>query len=155
MLDAFVIERTHLTVKRVAEHIRNTSEFEASCMAALITRCWSDAATEAGGAGLRGHVERWPGADGIFIADSMEVHSVDMCVDDVVYYGETAGIVRGCCCQNHRDLTLLVEPLDITRVMSCNSHVVRFTNELAVWPATHVKHAVAWRHVVDELLVLR
>ena len=36
VIDAFVVERLHLRVKHVAEHVRNTSTFERSCLASLI-----------------------------------------------------------------------------------------------------------------------
>ena len=61
LLDCFVIERKHLHVKAVAEHVRNTSVFERSVLAG-VTNVQLQRAKEASEVCLRGRQTQWGAA---------------------------------------------------------------------------------------------
>lgn len=153
VFDAFVIERTHLKVKRVANHVENLRTFEVSVLASLSTAEWNQAAVDRP-TGLLGSVAALPGLDDVWVADRMEVYSTEISVNDVVYNDQEAGYVKACC-SNGLILLAFVEPLVFIQAMSHHSQVVRFSGELVVWPATSLQLAAAWRRVHESLVVLR
>ena len=61
ILDAFIIERIHLTVKKIAEHARNTSRFERSVVSGVLNLQFQHAGAFSQN-GLRGRAVPWPGA---------------------------------------------------------------------------------------------
>ena len=72
VLDAFLIERTHLKVKVIAENIRNTTCFEKSVLSGVLN-CDFRRITEATDiAGLRGASAPLPGYPGVVVADRLE-----------------------------------------------------------------------------------
>ena len=153
VLDAFVIERTHLAVKSVADFAKNTSDFEASVLASLSHKVWS--ADEPVLHGLLGKCALLPGSADVYVADKMQVFGVDICVDDVVCKGDALGTVRGCCL--HRgELVAFVEVLaQISRISDHSGRYVT-VGRLAVWLATELQHALAWRALDEgQLLVIR
>ena len=54
VIDAFIIERTHLVVKGIADNVRNTSCFEQSVLSGVTTRAFENAAVAKAGDGLVG-----------------------------------------------------------------------------------------------------
>ena len=58
IIDAFIVERGHLLVKSVAEHVTNTRDYEASVMAGVLNQQYKLAAESSMGSGLRGPQER-------------------------------------------------------------------------------------------------
>ena len=97
VLDAFAIERSHLRVKAVAEHVQNTASFERSVMASLSTVCWTHAETDVFGNCLLGPTAPLPGIHETWIADLMQVWSVEFTIDDMVsiQVGRPSGLCRG------------------------------------------------------------
>jgi len=70
VVDAFVIERGHLAVKRIAEHVKNTSRFEASVLSGIINKQFSHVKEARIGSCLQGAVTV---VQGISIASQMNV----------------------------------------------------------------------------------
>jgi len=153
VLDAFVIERTHLAVKAVADPIRNTERFEASVMASLSTAVWNRALEPFQG-GLLGPQAPLPGGYGVVVADRIEVYSVEFAVGDVVCKGDATGCIRACCC-HHDELVAFVDVFALVERFSDHSRVCRPTGRLAAWAATELHLALAWRsHGGGTVLVL-
>jgi hypothetical protein len=153
VLDAFVIERTHLAVKAVAEYVRNTTCFEATVLASLSSKIWT--ADEPVVQGLVGRHSALPGSDDAYVADRMEVFGSEVCVDDVVTKGADLGMVRACCL--HRaELVAFVEVLDVRHQRSEHTCECCLAGRLDVWPAIDLQLAIAWRHLENgHLLVVR
>jgi hypothetical protein len=73
VLDAFVIERSHLRVKRIADDVKNTSQFERSVLAGVVNATlnrpadgWSHA--------LTGSVRAV--GDGVYVAKKMHIYGL-------------------------------------------------------------------------------
>ena len=155
LLDAFVVERTHLHVKRVAEHAKNTTNFEKSVPASLLSATSQD--KPIGGEQLLGRTAPWPGAPTIQVADRLEVWGTTVACDDVVVNGGQCGIVRACCL-DRGDLLVLVQPLSEQMAISqhCATYIVAAASDLVAWPATSVRLTLAWRFRPDgSMLVVR
>lgn len=144
MLDAFVIERTHLSVKAVVEHICFTRRFEASACSSLATVSWREAPQLNAAFGLLGATAELPGCPGSFVADRLTVWSVELAVGDVVMSGVEVGIVIACCQADSR-LLVLVKPGDVVERQSDHTWICRFADRLIAWRAPDVRLAVAWR----------
>lgn len=153
VLDAFVIERTHLAVKRVADMVQNTSTFEASVMASLTSEVWHSS-REPGQHGLVGRVAALPGVAAAFVADRMSVYHVEISIGDVVFRGAVGGKVRACC-QDGLVLTAFVDVLAVVDRISDHSSMCAETGRLVVWEATDLTLAVAWRDTAGGILVVR
>lgn len=153
VLDAFVIERTHLRVKGVAEHIRNTTRFEGSTLASLANVMWQNAAELSSCSGLVGRSAPWPGCPGLVVADHMEFFSARVSVDDVVLRGDKAAIVTACCTADG-ELVSIVQQCAFIRRMSEHTHVFRPTDGLEAWPAKEIRLSLAWRRRDDHCLIV-
>ena len=149
LLDAFVIERTHLRVKAVAEPIKNTRAFEASLLASLLTVVFQGR-REGDGDGLVGRTAPWHGAT---VADRMRVWGVPVAVDDVVSVGEQCGQVAACCLDDGH-LMALVQPMTVSLAVSQHCILCRPEGGLAAWPATELRLALAWRSRPDGLVMV-
>ena len=97
----------------------------------------------ADGDGLLGKSDVLLDVPDAWVADSMEVMSVTIAVDDVVVRGTEVGLVKACCIYGGR-LCAFVEPLGFVRLMSEQTHVVECTGRLVVWQAVELCSAVAW-----------
>jgi len=160
VLDAFVIERAHLRVKRVAELVDNTRTFERSVLAGLTTYCaqcldnpdvFSD--------GLRGLQAPLPEDHSIKVADRMVINSLLVEVGDFVFVlcdntgsGHTAEIVA--CLLEEDLLYAVVRPLDLVRQISPTSALWRFTGNLSLCRATNIEQVNAWYFQGEDVVVL-
>lgn len=154
VLDAFVIERAHLAVKRVADPVDRTSSFEASVLASLTSTVMQNA-SEVVPRGLLGPFAPLPGVENAFIADRMEIFSAEISVADVLFRGEAAATVRACCL--HVGVRcVFVDVMAILQRPSEHSIIAACTGRLVVWEATDVRLALAWRPCEDgSLLIVR
>ena len=149
VLDAFVIERTHLRVKAVAEHVRNTVSYERSVMASLATVCWQHAETDEFGNCLLGTTAPLTGIHGAWIADRMQVWSVEFSIDDMVSKsGGQVGSVVACCSFDGR-LFALVRPAVVASRPSDHSVLCRPSGDLEAWPERQLMLSLAWRSEPD------
>lgn len=153
VLDAFVIERTHLNVKRVADPVRRTSTFEASVLSSLCTTAWRQALEDVP-RGLLGPIAPLPGYVDTFVADRIEIFLIEISVGDVVMKGDTAGVVKACCLSAGQRC-LIVDVAVVVRQVAAHSHIAKADGRLVVWDAASVRLALAWCPCEDGLLVLR
>lgn len=156
VLDAFVIERMHLRVKAVAQHVKNTSVYERSVLCSLLTSTLRDHEQPFGKARLVGRTAVLPGhAPTVWVADRMEVFDYELAVDDVVFrLGAPATIVA--CLQQEDDMLVLVRLLSLADTVThhCRCWVHSEVEEL--WDAGEAVHALAWRTKSDgQLLVVQ
>ena len=151
VLDAFVIERTHLRVKAVAEHVQNTVSYERSVMASLATVCWTHAQTDEFGNCLLGPTAPLHGA---WIADRMQVWSVEISIDDMVSKsGGQVGSVVACCSFDGR-LFALVRPAVVASRPSDHSVLCRPSGDLEAWPERQLMVSLAWRSEPDGIILV-
>lgn len=143
VLDAFVIERTHLLVKGVAEHVKNTSRYEMSVLSGV---CNVAIARNRGDFGdrLLGRASEWPGMDGLLVARRMEVISFEVARGDVVLRGDAVGVVVACCSCGG-ELFALVQRTEAVMRETDRSLVVRPLDTVIMWPAPEIRHTLAWR----------
>ncbi len=143
VLDAFIIERTHLTVKGIAEHVKNTHDFERAVMRGVTTMAFQSAATATYGDSLLGKVAVLPGYPSVLVADRMKLFTLQIAIDDVILRGESAGIVIACACEGGVLFAIVETMVRITRE---SSHASAFkpTGVHEVWLASEVEHCIAW-----------
>ena len=79
VLDAFLIERTHLRVKEIAEHVKNTSLFEKSVLSGVINCHFRRVCQASDTAGLRGGIATLPGYPEVLVADRLEFFLLQVC----------------------------------------------------------------------------
>ena len=96
VLDAFVIERQHLLVKNVANHIVNTRVFEASLGASVLTRQLQIAKEYRPGDKLVGKTSRLKDMAGVHIAEALEIYSIEFRANDVASKGPEVDIIVAC-----------------------------------------------------------
>ena len=147
VLDAFVIERTHLRVKAVAEPIKNVRGFERSALASLLTTTLQS--KELPSDGLLGRSAPLPGA-ALFVrvADRLRVWGTEIAFQDVVIRNGSAAWVAACAL-DAGVLTLLVYPLHPTQAVSEHCDMCQLHSELVAWSAADVTLALAWRRRGD------
>jgi hypothetical protein len=144
VLDALVIERTHLAVKSIAQHIKNTSVYERSVLKGMTTVLFQGAGA-GGDCELVGPVSVLPGVEeDVTIADTVRVFAVDVTVNDVVCRGDAAGVVVACAQRSHV-CCLFVAPLVVIKKLTEHSDECQKADRLVLWPAKEVVHALAWR----------
>ena len=148
VLDAFVVERTHLMGKGVADHCKNLSKFEESVLRGLVHTklAQSKAATDV--ATLLGKVERVPGTADTVVADRMWVSQCSMAVGDVVVRSGSVGRIEACLCEAHT-LLVVVEVLAVVARTGAHSLSVRPCGNNEVWPAAGLELVVAWAAKAD------
>ena len=154
VLDAFVIERSHLRVKAVAEHVQNTASFERSVMASLSTVCWTHAETDVFGNCLLGPTAPLPGIHETWIADRMQVWSVEFTIDDMVSKsgGQVGSVVA--CCSSDGLLFAFVRPAVAASRPSDRSVLCRLSGCLEAWPERELRLCLAWRSEPDGSIIV-
>jgi hypothetical protein len=148
ILDAFVIERQHLLVKSVAEHVRNTSKFEVSVLSSLINAQIRTVRELKMGDELMGRTSLLEGMPSVLVANKMAIHSFTVTVDEVVLRGHEAGAVLACA-REGLELFLFVAPMVKLAKVTEQAAKFRRTTTLAVWRAVDVQHCIAWKEDPD------
>jgi hypothetical protein len=143
VLDAFIIERTHLLVKGIADNIKNTSSFEQSVLSGVTTRAFEHAAVAGAGDCLVGRCAPLPGFPGVHVADKLSVNTFEVSVDDIIIRGTSAGVVVACALEGGQ-LLVVVDLLVQTVIRSSHTAVFRLAGQHAVWSASDVGHCLAW-----------
>ena len=145
ILDAFIIERQHLLVKALAEHIRNATVFEVSCMASVVTRQLQASRGELATVdGIVGNATVLPGEPGTWIAEKLAIFGVEVSVGDVVHRGGDVGLVKACA-EAHGTLAVYVEVLDLIAAVTDTAGKHAFTGRLELWSASEIVLRTAWR----------
>ncbi len=141
--DAFILERTHLVVKGIADHIRNTSCFEQAVLSSVTTRAFEHAAVAGAGDSLVGRCATLPGFPGVHVADKLSVFNIDVSVDDIILRGAAAGVVVACALEGGR-LLVVVDLLVQTGIRSSHTAVYQVAGQHDVWSASDVGHCLGW-----------
>ena len=146
VIDAFVIERTHLRVKRVAEPVQNTRAFERSVLASLanVTQHQDDLEDD----GLVGHTDELRGGQGMTVARKLRVWGLTLVVGDVVVRDGTAACVVACA-KSNGELFVIVHPYLVRTAVGLHCVVAVEEPQLVAWRAVAVQLAVAWRPSTD------
>jgi hypothetical protein len=153
VLDAFIIERTHLLVKGIAEHVRNTSGYECSVLSGVLSCAFKAAEATHFGDSLLGKVADLPGHPGIRVADKMAIFTFEVSVDDVILRGESAGIVVACALESGR-LMVVVNLMVQVEVISSHTRAFKPTGTSDVWLASEIAHCIAWYFKPDGSIVV-
>ena len=153
VLDAFIIERTHLLVKSIAEHVRNTSGYERSVLSGVLSRDFKTAEATSLGDSLLGKVADLPGHPGIRVADKMAIFTFEVSVDDVILRGDSAGIVVACVLESGR-LMAVVNLMVQVGVISGHTRAFQPTGSSDVWLASEIAHCIAWYCKPDGSIVV-
>jgi hypothetical protein len=142
VLDAFIIERIHLRIKRIADLIDNTQTYERSVLAGSVNVHIREAASFTRD-GLRGKIGQWPGLPMVHVADRLEVAALKLAIGDFVFYGDDAGIVKACV-QDEGVLMVLADTFEQISVLTPHAFEFRRSGVEAIWLAIHLEVAVAW-----------
>jgi hypothetical protein len=153
VLDAFVVERQHLLVKSVAEHIKNTSQFEVSLMSSLVNVQIKTVRELSLSDQLVGRSTRLEGMPGVLVANKMAIHSFTVTVDEVVLRGLEAGVVLACACEG-LELFCFVAPMAKLAQVTEQAAKFRRTATLAVWRAADLQHCIAWKEEADGVVLV-
>jgi hypothetical protein len=148
VLDAFVVERQHLLVKSVAEHVKNTSQYEVSVLSSLLTVQLNSVRELNISDELVGRTSLLEGMPGVLVANKMAIHSFTVTVDEVVLRGDEAGFVVACA-REGLELFCFVAPM--VKLAQVTEQAVKFrrTTTLAVWRAVEIQHCIAWKEDAD------
>ena len=140
VLDAFVVERMHLQVKGIADHVRNTSVFEKSVMAGVLNVQMQRAREANSVQWLRGSLQRWQSA---WLAPHMCCSGLLVSVGDIIFRGTVAGQILACAVEDDTAY-VLVEELVKTSTISTHSDSWTCMGGRAVWRAAHLEQTLAW-----------
>lgn len=144
VLDAFVIERQHLLVKSIAEHVRNTATYESSVLSGIVNLQIARATDFRPGCRLNGVRRNLAEIPGVAVADTAEVNSFTVSAKDIAFRGTQAAIVVACA-EDCVGVWLFVSPMGHVEQITRHAMRVAATSELAVWRPTEVHQALAWR----------
>ena len=157
VLDMFVVERTHLKVKRVAENVRNTSRFERSVLAGVLCMSLRAAEADAGDHNLRGRTKRLHDEPPTWASDRLTAFGMEVFIGDVVFQGTSCGQVAACLLVAD-ELMVVVDVLQV--VEGSEGPEGRFASWVSIgrrdaWDTDNLVHACAWRLAEGALLVVR
>lgn len=160
VLDAFVIERAHLRVKRVADNVDNTRTFERSVLVGLAmhcAQCLED--PEVFTDGLRGLQAPLPEDPHIRVGDRMSINNLELEVGDIVFVlcndagrGNMGKIVA--CLLEDNLLYAVVKELSLVRQISRSSALWRFTGGHALVLSIDIEQVNAWYFEGEDVVVL-
>lgn len=152
-LDAFVIERQHLLVKAVAEHIRNTSDFEQSVLSSVATIQLRNARELVIGDTLLGATTCLAEMPHVVVAKTMSIFHMTVSAGEVIFKGHCAATVIACA-REYEDLFFFVAPLAKVEEVTSQASRFRPTSAFAVWRAVEVRQCNAWRAEPDGVLLV-
>jgi len=146
-----IVERTHLRVKAIAEHIDNTTTFERSVLSGLCSVMVHDS-DKFTADGLLGKTAVWPGfSPMVTVAGRMLIFGFEVSEDDVVLCGSALGIVLACA-QQETELFVVVATLTHVRNITDHSLTCSRSDGRAVWRACEVVQALAWQEQAGGVL---
>ena len=152
-LDARVVERQRLMVKRVAQHARNTTCYEATVVSGILHIQLREAAALHRRDCLHGPLRPLRDLPGVSVTHKAYIHGATVGVDEVVMKGQDAAVVAACATDG-TGLFLFVVPM--VKLADITSHSGRFrrTTELAVWEALDVQQVLAWKDQADASVLI-
>ena len=141
VLDALIVERLHLTIRRAAENVHNLRTFEASVLSRALKEqmqklqevtasCTLSQTTAVNLAGF---------AD-VVLGDNMQIIGMHVSVGDVIFCHESAGKVLACARQDD-SFYCIVQQLSHVGSTSRHKSLWRLSPQLRIWPALEVHQA--------------
>ena len=144
IVDAFVVERQHLLVKSIAEHVRNTTSYERSVLAGVWHLAIARAREAVCGDGLLGRASPLPGVPGAVVSKRMVVLTFEVSVGDIVLRGDLVGTVAACYARGG-EVGALVTPMTVSRRATRHSLACSVPRGVEAWPCTEIQHCLAWK----------
>ena len=142
VLDALIVERLHLVVRRAAELIRNLRSYEASVLSVAIDSQIAKLSNLSGACSLTTKSNR-----GLFgfsdadFADNMQVLGMHISVDDIVFRGSDAAKVCACALEDGVAFAI-VDEMDVVATLSRHKSTYRPAGRLQVWRALDMEQAL-------------
>lgn len=146
VVDAFVIEKEHLTAKAFADRTCNTSEFEQSVLAGVLNSQVASLQKLGPQKELLGKSMPFPGFPGSRVADSLCIDGVTTSVDDFVYLGTRLGRVAACISEGDVFFFVVDAFAEVSRIANHSGNYACQGQRL-VWNAHEARLALAWREV--------
>lgn len=152
VLDAFVVERQHLLVRRIADHCDNLTAFEESVMASVANVQLREAQEMVIGDRLLGPTAALAEMPHVLVARQLTIFHCTIGVDEIVFRGSSAGVVRACALEDSV-LFLFVAEMAREREVAPRAIEFRRTSSLVVWRASEVRQCTAWREEPNGVVV--
>ena len=140
LVDCFVLERSHLTARDVADNVKNTRSFERSVLAGVLNKqIYGLKKMVASGAMLDFRSAPMPGYPQAQVADNMNFKGQHISVGDVVLSGDNAAGVVLACAQEGDEFFVIVETLVLIEQVTPQSATWRMgVGPRAVWDASRI-----------------
>jgi hypothetical protein len=150
VIDSFVLERLHLRIKRVAQNILNTSNYEQSVLTALLH---VHARTPVLDQGLLQSAP-YPGQPQILVGNGIVNGGQKVYAEDVVFSDHQCGQVA-CCFEELGRFYVLVEKMELVRNVVAHAALWKPSLQRALWRASAIQIATAWKREGTNVLVIR
>ena len=153
VLDAFVIERQHLMVKGVAEHVRNTADYEVSVCSSVLSLQLQETDDDALFDGLIGRTSRLEGFPKAVVANSLTCGCTVIRVGELITRSPDAGFVVACALEGTALFVIVAVTVKVADVTPTAVRLRR-TEQLAFWRADEVRATLGWRPEADGTMLL-
>ena len=142
VVDMFIVERTHLDVKRIADNVRNTARFERSVLSRLLAETLSPAIPNGCPHSLHGNVRQV--ADCTWVSDRLTSYGMHVHIGDIVCHGSCCGEVATCLLQGVElnVVVLVFQPLG-------GGIWSRGDGPYELWSTLNLFNALAWKVLAD------
>ena len=140
-------------VKRIADHVKNTTRFEKSVLSGVLNVLSRRVQDASDIAGLRGTSKRIPGFANVFVAARCECYAAQISIDDFVVKDAIVGKVTACVLEDST-LHVVVDTMTRLRSVSAQSDVWVLDGGQEVWQAHHVQQVLAARAEADGIVVV-
>ena len=142
VLDAFIIEHKHLSVKACAQHCKNLSAFERTVLRGSILEQRRELQRLANNTLVGQAAVPCPGFPGAEMSKCLVTRGITIRVDDIVLSSARAPGLVIACAREADALLLVVQCMERAKGL----HMWKQTGLTQVWPASDVQVAAAWRH---------
>lgn len=155
VLDCFVVERTHLVVKRTADQVKNLQHFETAVLRGVTNSTFASAAEAVDGDHLQGPCAPMPGFPMAHVADKMRIGAFEVSIHDIVLRGPECGTIAACVSEAGQ-FFVIVDVMAVIERIGSQTVRVRPTTTKALWQSTGVEHVAGWKAQADgSILVVR
>jgi hypothetical protein len=149
ILDGFIIERTHLIIKGLADLVKNTVAYERSVLTGVLCHLLQDANVQ--DSRLLGRTAPLPGSTAV-VADRARIHGVEFVVGELALFGDQVGVLKACVGESG-ELFFLMKILRLTaEIGPCCGLYEQSPGGLVAWRARAAQHPLAWRTRSDGTL---
>ena len=138
----FIVERTHLDVKRIADNVRNTARFERSVLSRLLAENLSSDMPNRCPHSLHGNVRQV--ADCTWVSDRLTSYGMQVHIGDIVCHGSCCGEVATCLLQGVElnVVVLVFQPLG-------GGIWSKGDGPYELWSTLNLFNALAWKVLAD------